>query len=74
MPRGVKGSGSGKPKKSIDEQIAEAEEKIAEWTSKKKALVATKKEKEKEEVAKIIADSDLSLDEIRTLLAKAPKE
>ena len=84
MPRGVKGSGPVKPQKSIDEKLTETDielEKLEEdykntlasLKAKKKELLAAKKQEEKDELARVIAESGMSLDELRVLIEENKK-
>ena len=78
MPRGVKGSG--KSKKTIDEKIADIEkaiaankEAIADLMAQKRALMKAKKNENKNELMKVVAESGISTDELRELIGKIKK-
>ena len=87
MPRGVKGSGTSKPKKvqktaaeriiDIDATMAELKEErknlLKQVKQEEKELAAAKEQQAKEEVAKLIAETGVSADEIRALIEKNKK-
>jgi phage shock protein A len=78
MPRGVKGSG--KPKKTIDERIADIDVSIAglkkdvsDLMAQKRSLQKEKKNENKNELIKVVAESGLTPDELLDLINKAKK-
>ena len=82
MPRGVKGPGKTKKttKKTIDEKIADIEKSIADHkkavsllNAQRRALHKTKKSENKSELLKVVAESGMSADELRELIAKIKK-
>ena len=78
MPRGVKGSG--KTKKTIDEKIeiieqtiSDHKKTIADLNAQKRALIKSKKNENKNELIKVVAESGISTDELRELIDKIKK-
>ena len=75
MPRGVRGSG--KPRKSVDERIGEIDKaidvhkkEIAALMVQRKALLKDKKNENKDELIKVVAESKLTPDQLRELINK----
>ena len=75
MPRGVKGSGTGKPVKSVEARIAEndaliesLQAKLTEARAKRRELSAIRQKSEMQAIQKIIHKSGLTPEQLKTLI------
>jgi len=77
MPRGVKGSGTARPGKSVDARIAEndaliesLQAKLTESKAKRKELHQIKSKADLEAIQKVIHKSGLTAEELKELIAE----